>query len=103
MKKRILVGALVAGFVLSSFLGCSKAPSSPSLPSSMLLGGVFGVTHGVAANKVSDVKIDAGNGTVLTVEAQDSEEKGSETAGEETTKTPDTDTVQEESQVEGVN
>lgn len=102
MKKRILVGALVAGFVLSSFLACSKAPSSPSLPSSMSLG-VFGVTHGVAANKVSDVKIDAGNGTVLTVEAQDSEEKGSETAGEETTKTPDTDTVQEESQVEGVN
>jgi len=52
---------------------------------------VYSVTIKDANNKLSDVKIDAGTGSVLIVEASDGiEEKASEA--------PDTDTVQEELQ-----
>ena len=62
---------------------------------------VYSVEIKDAAGKVSDVKIDAGSGTVLTVEASDAlEESGAESKGEEASKTPDTDTVQEEVQSE---
>jgi len=64
---------------------------------------VYSVEIKDATNKVSDVKIDTGNGTMLTVEAQDNEEKDAEKAVEESTAKPDTDTVQEELQVEGEN
>lgn len=57
---------------------------------------VYSVTIKDSTGKMSDVKIDAGTGSVLTVEASDgAEEKGSETKGEEVSKGPDTDTVQE--------
>jgi len=53
---------------------------------------VYSVIVKDAAGKMSDVKIDAGTGSVLIVEASDgAEEKGTESAKE-----PDTDTVQEE-------
>ncbi|BAL80272.1 PepSY domain-containing protein [Caldisericum exile] len=55
---------------------------------------VYAVEVKDAQGKVFDVKVDAGNGTVLATEASDgAEEKAS---AEETSKTPDTDTVQEE-------
>jgi uncharacterized membrane protein YkoI len=60
---------------------------------------VYSVTVKDAAGKMSDVKIDAGTCSVLAVEASDSaEERGTETKGEEASKGPDTDTVQEEVQ-----
>lgn len=59
---------------------------------------VYSVEVKDAQGKVFDVKVDAGNGTVLISEASDgAEEKTSEEA---TSKTPDTDTVQEEVQGE---
>jgi len=60
---------------------------------------VYSVTIKDAAGKMSDVKIDAGTGLVLTVEASDgAEEKGTEAKGEEASKGLDTDAVQEEVQ-----
>jgi uncharacterized membrane protein YkoI len=60
---------------------------------------VYSVEIKDAQGKVSDVKIDAGSGTVLIVEASDAlEESGAESKGEEASKTPDT--VQEEVQSE---
>ena len=60
---------------------------------------VYSVSIKDAQGKVSDVKIDAGTGSVLTVEASDgAEEKGTEAKGEESSKGPDIDTVQEEVQ-----
>jgi uncharacterized membrane protein YkoI len=64
---------------------------------------VYSVEVKDATNKISDVKVDAGNGTVLTVESQDNEDGSVEKTGEESTAKPDTDTVQEESQLEGTN
>ncbi len=58
---------------------------------------VYAVSIKDAQGKTNEVKIDAGNGSVLTVEASDSaEEEGLEKKGEEVSKGPDTDTVQEE-------
>lgn len=58
---------------------------------------VYAVSIKDAQGKIIEVKIDAGNGSVLTVEASDSaEEEGLEKKGEEVSKGPDTDTVQEE-------
>jgi hypothetical protein len=62
---------------------------------------VYSVEIKDAQGKVSDVKIDAGSGTVLTVEVSDAlEESGTEAKGEKASKTPDTDAVQEEVQSE---
>jgi uncharacterized membrane protein YkoI len=61
---------------------------------------VYAVEVRDAANAVSDVKVDAGNGTVLTVEAEGTEEKDAEKAEAESSTKSDTDTVQEESQSE---
>lgn len=62
---------------------------------------VYSVSIKDTQGKISDVKIDAGTGSVLTVEASDgAEEKDTETKCEETSKGPDTDTVQEEVQSE---
>jgi uncharacterized membrane protein YkoI len=55
---------------------------------------VYSVSIKDAQGNISDVKIDAGTGSVLTVEASD----GAEAKGEEASKGPDTDTVQEEVQ-----
>ncbi|MGB9770099.1 MULTISPECIES: PepSY domain-containing protein [Caldisericum] len=55
---------------------------------------VYAVEVKDAQGKVFDVKVDAGNGTVLATEASDgAEEKATQ---EEVSKAPDTDTVQEE-------
>lgn len=63
---------------------------------------VYAVSIKDAQGKTNEVKIDAGNGSVLTVEASDSaEEEGLEKKGEEVSKGPDTDTVQEEVNSEG--
>ncbi|MGB9694632.1 MAG: PepSY domain-containing protein [Caldisericaceae bacterium] len=60
---------------------------------------VYSVSVKDASSKMSDVKIDAGTGSVLTVEASDgTEEKGTEAKGEEVSKGIDADTVQEEVQ-----
>jgi len=57
---------------------------------------VYSVTIKDVQGKTSEVKIDAGTGSILAVEASD----GAEAKGEEASKGPDTDTVEEEVQSE---
>jgi uncharacterized membrane protein YkoI len=60
---------------------------------------VYSVTIKNAQGALSDVKVDAGTGSVLTIEASDGTEKaGTEAGGEKASTAPDTDTVQEEVQ-----
>jgi len=62
---------------------------------------VYSVTIKDAQGKTSDVKIDAGTGSVLTVEASDGAEgKSTEAGSEQTTQRTDADAVQEEVQSE---
>jgi uncharacterized membrane protein YkoI len=58
---------------------------------------VYSVEIKESSGSVKDVKIDAGNGSVLIVEADNGESDSSETSSEESSQTPDTDKVQEES------
>ncbi len=102
MKKRILVGMLIAGLMVSSvalFVGKHGVFAGGTTPQGAAV--PPGTQATVSQGKVSDVKIDAGSGTVLTVEVSDAlEESGTEAKGEEASKTPDTDAVQEEVQSE---
>ena len=62
---------------------------------------VYSVTIKDAQGAISDIKVDAETGSVLTVEAADGTEKaGTEAGGEKASTAPDTDTVQEEVQSE---
>lgn len=62
---------------------------------------VYSVEIKNAQGKVSDVKIDAGSGTVLNIESSNEfEESGTIEKGEENSKTPDVDTVHKEFQIE---